>query len=724
LLEGTNAYTGGTYSATAGLIINASTGEITPSSSTPGIYTVTYTIPASAGCSVVPVTTSVTIATPPTAAINYMGTPYCAGAAIVTVTQTGTAGGTYSSTAGLVINAATGEVDLNSSTPGTYTVTYTIPANGGCTPVLVATSITINPTTIPVTGFSYATPVCISGTNPIPTVSGGFTIGGTYSSTAGLTINASTGEITLASSTVGTYTVTYTVPATVCDPVGSSTFDVTLTPSPIITLTSGLGTDAQTLCENTVLTGITYTVSNATGATVVGLPSGVTGTYAAGVFTISGTPTTPGSHSYTITTSGGCFPDAVITGIINVNSSPLAITGFSYSTPVCSNGINPMPIMASGFTTGGTYTSTAGLTLNSATGEITLATSTAGSYTVTYSVPASICAPAGSSTFDITITTASSATISYVGTPFCAGTGMVAVTQTGTLGGTYSSAVGLAINGTTGEIDLNASTPGAYTVTYEIAATGGCALFSTTTTIMINPITTPVTGFSYSTPVCSNDVNPAPTGVAGFTTGGTYSSTVGLTINTSTGEVDLVTSTPGSYTVTYVVPASVCGPVGSSSASITITEAPTATINYSGSPFCATVGSTTVTLSGTAAYTGGTYSAAAGLTINASTGEITPSSSTPGTYTVTYTIPASGGCFAVPVTTSVTITAAPTATISYAGAPYCATSSSGAVVLNGTGAYTGGSYSSTVGLSINASTGEITPSSSTPGTYTVTYVMS
>jgi len=241
---------------------------------------------------------------------------------------------------------------------------------------------------------------------------------------------------------------------------------------------------------------------------------------------------------------------------------------------------------------------------------------------------------------------------------------------------------------------------------------------------MINPITTPVTGFSYYTPVCSNDVNPAPTGVAGFTTGGTYSSTVGLTINTSTGEVDLVTSTPGSYTVTYVVPASVCGPVGSSSASITITEAPTATINYSGSPFCATVGSTTVTLSGTAAYTGGTYSAAAGLTINASTGEITPSSSTPGTYTVTYTIPASGGCFAVPVTTSVTITAAPTATISYAGAPYCATSSSGAVVLNGTGAYTGGSYSSTVGLSINASTGEITPSSSTPGTYTVTYVMS
>src|SRR6185369_7163499 len=64
----------------------------------------------------------------------------------------------------------------------------------------------------------------------------------------------------------------------------------------------------------------------------------------------------------------------------------------------------------------------------------------------------------------------------------------------------------------------------------------------------------------------------------------------------------------------------------------------------------------TVSLTGTGTFTGGTYSASpAGLTINATTGAITPSTSTPGTYTVTYTVAASGGCPGVTSTTSVTI---------------------------------------------------------------------
>jgi hypothetical protein len=61
------------------------------------------------------------------------------------------------------------------------------------------------------------------------------------------------------------------------------------------------------------------------------------------------------------------------------------------------------------------------------------------------------------------------------------------------------------------------------------------------------------------------------------------------------------------------------------------------------------------TLTGTGTFTGGTYSALPGLTINATSGAITPSTSTPGTYTVTYTVAASGGCPGVTATTSVTI---------------------------------------------------------------------
>ncbi|MET0242856.1 MAG: hypothetical protein ABW174_05290, partial [Flavitalea sp.] len=67
----------------------------------------------------------------PVATISYPGTTYCANGTI-TVTQTGTPGGTYSaSPAGLSINASTGEINLAASTPGTYTITYSF-NDGNC----------------------------------------------------------------------------------------------------------------------------------------------------------------------------------------------------------------------------------------------------------------------------------------------------------------------------------------------------------------------------------------------------------------------------------------------------------------------------------------------------------------------------------------------------------------------------------------------------------------
>ena len=112
------------------------------------------------------------------------------------------------------------------------------------------------------------------------------------------------------------------------------------------------------------------------------------------------------------------------------------------------------------------------------------------------------------------------------------------------------------------------------------------------------------------------------------------------------------------------------------------------------------------------------------MTIDPTTGAIIPSTSTAGSYVVTYTVLASAGCSAVPATTNIVITAVPTATISYAGTPFCTTLTTGqAVTLNGTAAYTGGTYSSTVGLTIDPNTGAITPSTSTAGNYVVTYTI-
>ena len=130
---------GGTYTAPAGVVINAATGDIDLVASTPGTYTITYTF--SNGTCNNTTSANITINALPVATIAYGGSPYCA-TGTATVTQSGQAGGTYTAPAGVVINAATGDIDLVASTPGTYTITYTF-SNGTCSNITTAL-ITIN----------------------------------------------------------------------------------------------------------------------------------------------------------------------------------------------------------------------------------------------------------------------------------------------------------------------------------------------------------------------------------------------------------------------------------------------------------------------------------------------------------------------------------------------------------------------------------------------------
>ena len=61
-------------------------------------------------------------------------------------------------------------------------------------------------------------------------------------------------------------------------------------PDNTIGLSSASATDKQTVCIHTPIISINYATTDATGATVTGLPAGVTGSFAANVVTISGTP--------------------------------------------------------------------------------------------------------------------------------------------------------------------------------------------------------------------------------------------------------------------------------------------------------------------------------------------------------------------------------------------------------------------------------------------------
>ena len=177
---------------------------------------------------------------------------------------------------------------------------------------------------------------------------------------------------------------------------------------------------------------------------------------------------------YTFTPNVGTCGD-LITKTITVTPTITPGTAFTYTTPVCKNGTNPIPFPLPGFTIGGTYSylETSGLSLNASSGVIDLTNSTVGTYHVIYTVGANpnSCQVTHSDSFEITI----------------------------------------------------------------------------------NPIVTPGTGFSYTTPVCPGGTNPSPFPLPGFTMDGTYSSTPGLDIDENTGEVNTTTSTPGTYTITYLV---------------------------------------------------------------------------------------------------------------------------------------------------------------------------
>jgi hypothetical protein len=325
-LTGTGAYSGGTFSALpAGLTLDAVTGDIIPASSTSGTYTVTYTIASGSGCPAVTATASITITALSAASISYAGSPYCVNAGTANVTRTGTAGGTYSSTAGLVINASTGDVNLATSTPGTYTVTYTISATGGCPVVTATTSIFI--TSQPAATISYAgNPYCQNAGTATVTRTG--TAGGTYSSIAGLSINASTGDVNLATSTPGTYTVSYTIaPSGGCAGATATTF---ITVGSLSVAATAANASATSLCGPATVTLSITGGSLGAGATWKWYSGSCGGTLVGTGATLS-IPVSA-TASYFVRAEGNCNTTTCASVTVSLDAQPTIILSASRNT--------------------------------------------------------------------------------------------------------------------------------------------------------------------------------------------------------------------------------------------------------------------------------------------------------------------------------------------------------------------------------------------------------
>ena len=205
------------------------------------------------------------------------------------------------------------------------------------------------------------------------------------------------------------------------------------------------------------------------------------------------------------------------------------------------------------------------------------------------------------------------------------------------------------------------------TTTYTFTPTAGQCATTATLTITVNPILSATINCGVSTTSSVTFTWAAVNGATGYTVSYQVNANpvvnVGAIGNVLTYQVTGLTGGDNvTITVTPTGGAGTCFSAATATCTATACTPPTASISYA-SPFCGNIATPqSVTLTGTGTFTGGTYSALPGLTLNSTTGDIIPGTSTSGTYTVTYTVAASGGCPGVTATTSVTIAAVITPT--------------------------------------------------------------
>jgi hypothetical protein len=472
--------TGGTFSSTAGLVLNGNTGAIIAAASAPGMYVVSYTIAAANGCGAVTSSVTTTITEAPWAGIAYSGSPYCGGAGIAAVSHTGTTGGTYAAGDGLALDGQTGAIDLAASVAGIYTVTYTIAAGGGCGQYRISTTVIVRGSFAASIQYS-GSPYC--GSSGLVLVSQTGSTGGVYSSTAGLAINAQTGSIDLNASLTGIYTVTYSPPANACGT--AATTQVSVRPATFIDPQPNqvvCATSPTQVVSFTTTPGVAISWSNDNPA--IGLPATGLGDIAS--FVAQNGAAIPLVANIAVTASGGTDCKLLKRMIFRITVKPMPALMTISDQALCS-GFTTTPVSFTSQVAGAyvswTNSNTAIGLAAAGTGNIAAFISQAGNGVLQSTVTATpIAEGCVGLPVNYNYTVAPSAgQISYPQSGYC-NQGWAYVTRTGSAGGIFSAApAGLQLDVASGAINLALSASGTYTITYTLAAAGaGCSNSSTT----------------------------------------------------------------------------------------------------------------------------------------------------------------------------------------------------------------------------------------------------
>ena len=224
--------------------------------------------------------------------------------------------------------------------PGNYTVTMYNVSAYGCNSRSTSQVVTVNPDhIITLTSANDNQSVCINtALAPIIYTLGGGATGATVTglpagvnyAVAGTTMTISGTPTTTTGSPFAFNIVTTGNTCIVANASGS----ITVQPDHTISLNTGSNTN-QSVCVNSAIAPITYTLGGgANGATVTGLPAGVTYTVTGNTLTISGTPTTtvggPTFNYSIITTGNGCLT-ANAAG--SIKSNPYPVPNFAVDKP-------------------------------------------------------------------------------------------------------------------------------------------------------------------------------------------------------------------------------------------------------------------------------------------------------------------------------------------------------------------------------------------------------
>ncbi|CAG5079110.1 PKD domain-containing protein [Parvicella tangerina] len=486
--------------------------------------------------------------------------------------------------------------------------------------------------------------------------------------------------------------------------LASGTWNVGSTGTTTVTLSgtiSGVSSFSST-CGSSTLVGATAFSDVMDWGTEVFDPSAVSGPFPASC-----------DITYNWSTSAGCSGTDVQT--VTVNSPHDA--SFSYaSATYCASASDPTPTVTGSAT--GTFSSTAGLSINSSTGAIDLDASTPGNYTVTHTVGTGSCADA--QTFDIEILAVPAAD---AGSPFTitcvanlGGSG-IGTSSTAGLNYSWSPSTGLS-SSTASNPNANPTSTTTYTVTTSYASMPSCSATDAVTVTVDN--TDPTADAGADVVIDCNSVGGEETlDGSGSTAGMNYSwSTGGGNIVSGGGTNTATVDAAGTYTITVTDPSNGC----SATDDATVTEdlvAPTADAGADVIIDCNSAAGQE-TLDGSASTAGMNYSwSTGGGNIVSGGGTNTATVDAAGTYTITVTDP-SNGCSATDDATVTEDLVAPTADAG-ADAIIDCNSAAGQEILDGSASTAGMNYSwSTGGGNIVSGGGTNTATVDAAGTYTIT----